>query len=212
MSELDWRQEKRQKKAESVISLDKQDNNLNPNNKSVGYLMRGLLIFTTQLSVFIIPFAVSTDAGIVTNMITITVLMVMSTYSISSFRAVNPHMDESNRDIIKKEMQGGWRSILRYSIFVQYVVYGLLMIIISTEIVCFIAVDRSTEIIPYLISVGGISMLMLIVLLLRIENMIFALSRLTPLINISFAFYLIVISILYYVDNLTKITIGWDSV
>jgi amino acid permease len=211
MSELDWRPHKSAKKNSSIISLDKQDNNLNPNDKRPSYLARGLLIFTTQMSAFIIPFAVTTDAGIVTNFAIITTLICISTYSITAFRQVNPHADESNKDLVKKELRGSWRFVLWASMFAQYILYGLLMIFISTEVFSYIVTERSSELMPYLITAASISLFMFLVVLFSLENKFFELSRFTPIVNISFIIYLISICIVHYSSDLKSIEWSRDT-
>ncbi len=211
MSELDWRPQKPTKKNTSIISLDKQDNNLNPNDKRPSYLARGLLIFTTQMSAFVIPFAVTTDAGVFTNFAIITTLICISTFSITALRQTNPHADESNKDLVKKELRGSWRFVLWSSMFAQHILYGLLMIFISTEVFSYIVTEKSSELMPYLITAASISSFMLLVILFSLENKFFELSRLTPILNISFIVYLISICIVHYSTDLKQIQWNRDT-
>lgn len=206
MSELDWDahgSRKGNSKA-SMISLDKQDDNLNPNNKKIGYLTRGLLIFTTQLGAFIIPYGLCTDAGLYTNLLIVGVLITISTYSITAFEPDNPHMDIQNKQLIKKELGNSWRTILRFSMIIQYIVYGLLLIFIAAEIWSFLIFGKEKEIVPYLCCMGGIVVIYIVVISANLENYMFLLSRFTPIVNFLFNGYLIVLCISYYTNNLKR--------
>lgn len=208
MSELEWRTEKvRPIKNVSLLSLDKQDNSLNPHRKDAGYLVRSLLVFTTQLSVFIIPFAICTDAGTITNLLILTALIVISTYSISAFEPDNPHIDCNNMDLIKKVLSSFWISVLRNTIFLEYVAYGLLLIFLCAETVSFIAFGKDQDWSYYWMAMGGIMVLYICIIGFNLENRILFLGRWTPLINIGFNGYLMVLCFLYYWTDLQSISI-----
>ena len=206
MSELEWeeRGSRRGGSKASVISLDKQDDNLNPNTKKIGYLTRGLLIFTTQLGAFIIPYGLCTDAGLYTNLLIVGVLITISTYSITAFQPDNPHLDVQNKHLVKRELGNSWRTMLRFSMVIQYIIYGLVLIFIAAEIWSFIIFGKEKEIIPYLCCMGGIVVIYIAVISANLENHMFILSRLTPIVNFLFNGYLIVLCLAYYSNNLTK--------
>ena len=207
MSELEWRSEHKAHKNFSLLSLDKQENTLNPNKKTSKYLAWGLLVFTTQLSAFIIPFAICTDAGTLTNLLILTVLIMISTYSISAFQPDNPHIDYNNMDVIKKVLSSFWISTLRNCMFIQYVLYGLLLIFIATEMISFISFGNLLEFKYFLMSLAIVMVAYTLVIGLNLENKILKLGRLTPLVNLVFSGYLIILCLTYYSTHLTKIVI-----
>lgn len=211
MSELDWNTKKSPAKNYSLISLDKQDNALNPNRKEVGYLIRGLLVFTTQLSVFIIPFAICNNAGTASNLIMLACLMLISTYSMSAFEPDNPHLDCDNLDLIKKVLSMFWINILRNALFLEYVAYGLLLVFIAAEIISFIAFGNTVEWTYYLITIGCIGLLYVLVIVTNQENKVLKLGRLTPIINLLFNGYLFVLCLIYYSQDLNRVIIDVHS-
>jgi hypothetical protein len=211
MSELDWNTKKSPAKNYSLISLDKQDNALNPNRKEAGYLIRGLLVFTTQLSVFIIPFAICNNAGTASNLIMLACLMLISTYSMSAFEPDNPHLDCDNLDLIKKVLSMFWINILRNALFLEYVAYGLLLVFIAAEVISFIAFGNTVEWTYYLITIGCIGLLYVLVIVTNQENKVLKLGRLTPIINLLFNGYLVVLCLIYYSQDLNRVIIDVHS-
>lgn len=210
MSELEWRSEPKAGKNYSLLSLDKQENTLNPSKKNSKYLAWGLLVFTTQISSFIIPFAICTNAGTLTNLLILTTLIVISTYSISALEPDNPHMDYNNMDLLKKVMSGFWIGLLRNAMFLQYVLYGLLLIFISTETISYIAFDNTSEFKYFLICISSIGIAYILIICLNQENRVLKLGRLTPLVNLLFNGYLIMVCIAYYSKYLKSINIDWQ--
>lgn len=211
MSELDWNTKKSPAKNYSLISLDKQDNALNPNRKEAGYLIRGLLVFTTQLSVFIIPFAICNNAGTASNLMMLACLMLISTYSMSAFEPDNPHLDCDNLDLIKKVLSSFWINILRNALFLEYVAYGLLLVFIAAEIISFIVFGNTVEWTYYLITIGCIGLLYVLVIVTNQENKVLKLGRLTPIINLLFNGYLVVLCLIYYSQDLNRVIIDVNS-
>jgi hypothetical protein len=204
MSELEWDAQARGGAKSSMISLDKQDDNLNPNNKKIGYLTRGLLIFTTQLGAFIIPYGLCTDAGLYTNVLIVAVLIMLSTYSITAFEPDNLHLDVQNKQLVKRELGNSWRTVLRVSMIVQYIVYGLVLIFLAAEIWSFLIFGKEKDLVPYISCMGGIVVIYIIIISANLENHMFFISRFTPLVNFLFNGYLIVLCLAYYSNNLKQ--------
>lgn len=200
-----WKMPEPQKRPGSVISLDKQDNNLSPSTKNPSYLTQSLLIFTTQLSALIIPYTICTDAGIFTNVLVVTILMAISTYSITAFEPDDPNLDIKNYHLIKKELGRNWNNVLKLCQFFQFVGYGLLIIFLTGEVISFIIFDKTASMRYYAGVVIGILILYSLVILFSQENLLFKINRLTPIANILFNLYLITLCIIYYLTDLDKI-------
>lgn len=210
MSELEWRPEPKGQRNYSLLSLDRQENTLSPTRKDAKYLGWGLLVFTTQISALVVPFAICTNAGTVTNLIILLALIFISTYSISAFEPDNPHMEYSNLELIKKELSSFWISLLKNSIAIQYLLYGLLLIFMVSETVSYIIFDNTAEFKYFIITISSIAVLFAIVIFFNQENHILMLGRLTPLVNILFNGYLIVVCLIYYSKYLSEIRIDWQ--
>lgn len=210
MSELEWRSEPKVRRNYSLLSLDRQENTLSPAKKDSKYLGWSLLIFTTQVTGFIIPYAICADAGTATNLIILVTLIVISTYSISAFEPDNPHLDDSNLDLLKKVLSNFWIGLLRNCIFIQYVLYGLLLIFIASETFSYIAFDTTTEFKYFIAAMTTIAVFYVVVISFNQENKLLRLGGLTPLVNLLFNAYLAAVCIIYYSKHLTSINIDWS--
>lgn len=210
MSELEWRSEPKAQKNYSLLSLDRQENILSPSKKNSKHLGWGLLVFTTQISAFIIPFAICTNAGTATNLLILLALILISTYSISAFEPDNPHMDYNNMDLIKKVLSPFWIGFLRNSIFLQYILYGLLLIFIASETLAYIAFSNTTDFKYFIVAISTIAVFFAVIIGFNQENRILMLGRLTPLVNLLYNGYLMLICVIYYTKHLKSVKIDWS--
>lgn len=207
MSELNFDDSKRiNHKVWSVISLDKQENNLNPGTKSPLYLWSTLVMFTCQLSTFVVPFTLYSKAGVFTNFLVVVTLVAISAYSMTSFVPDNKYIDDTNRALVRKELGKGWYKILRFSIFMQYLCYGQVLIYFGAEATSYIVFDKTNDLGLFLYCTGGIALIYVVVILTRLENLVFYISRFSTFVSIIFNAYVIFACLYDNIQNLDSIS------
>lgn len=210
MSELEWQEEKKEK-AKTVIQLDIQENNLAPSTSSELSLSLILVVFTTQLPAFVLPLTLCNATGFFPNLIILTLLIILSTYGVTSFESLDRNNQEvTNSEMVVKELGAGWGRSLRLSTTLQYTLYSLLLIYLASELLTFILFETTTDLTNHLYTFAGLVALYALVVLANQENTIFRLGRLTPVVNTAFAFYLAAASALYCQSHLASFDFSYS--
>ena len=120
-----------------------------------------------------IPFIVVSDIGILTNLGILITLVVFSTYTLSALKPDNANLDVENIEMIKKDLGGSWVKLLWFSMSIEFLLYGLLLIFFSVEIMSYVAFDRNSKVEYYLATISVVLVLYLIVIWKNLENQTF---------------------------------------